>query len=323
MDTRAITPVRLSLADVTFTGAGLMRPECVLSTPAGTLYVSDRRGGVMEIRPDGAQTLIGEGNPLLPNGIALRRDGSFAIANLSEDGGVWRLARDGTCEPLLLEVDGQRLGSVNFVWIDADERLWVCVSTVRKGDHQFRKDIADGFIILSDARGARIVADGICWTNEVRIDAAREWLYVNETFGRRLTRFRLGADGSLSGRETVTEFGTGTYPDGLELDVEGCLWVISVASNRIIRVTPDGDQSVVLEDFDPAHVAELEEAYQAHRLSRPMIWDNHAKVLGNLTSIAFGGPDRRTLYLGCLSGDRLATFRAPVAGAPPPHWSWS
>jgi hypothetical protein len=44
--------------------------------------------------------------------------------------------------------------------------------------------------------------------------------------------------------------------------------------------------------------------------------------LKNISSIAFGGPDLRTAYLGCLLGDALATFRSPVAGAPPAHWNY-
>ncbi len=322
------TDIVLSLADARFTGQDLERPECVLATRDGSLYVSDRRGGILRIAPDGGQRLFappgqeGQAPSLLPNGFALLRDGSFAIANLAESGGVWRLGRDGSIAPLLLEVEGRTLGSVNFVWLDAAERLWVSVSTVRVGDHQFRGDIADGFIILMDGSGARIVADGIGWTNECRIDAAGRHLYVNETFGRRLTRFRVAADGSLSGRETVTEFGAGTYPDGLAIDVEGCLWVVSVVSNRLIRVTPDGRQTVLLEDYDPAHVDALETAFRENRLSRPMVWDNHAAILGNTTSIAFAGEDLRTIHLGGLSGRRLATFRSPVAGLEPAHWTF-
>jgi sugar lactone lactonase YvrE len=315
--------VRLSLGDIRFVGSALVRPECVISTRSGALYASDKRGGVARVGVDGAVSVIGQGNTLLPNGIALLRDGSFAVANLSDEGGVWRLKRDGSTEPLLTEVDGKRLPSVNFVWLDAQERLWVCVSTVRKGDHQFRDDIADGFIVLRDGHGARVVADGICWTNECRIDAAQNWFYVNETFGRRLTRFRLKPDGSLSGRETVTAFGPGTYPDGLEIDVEGCLWVISVVSNRVIRVTPDGKQALLLEDLDRDHVDRLEVAFRSHTLSRPMVWDNHSEILQNITSIAFGGSDLRTLYLGCLSGQAIATIRSPVAGRPAVHWNWA
>ena len=88
----------IGLDGIGFVGQGLARPECVLATRRGDLFVSDKRGGVMHIAPDGTQRLIGGGS-LVPNGIALLRDGSFAIANLSDDGGVWRLHRDGRIEP--------------------------------------------------------------------------------------------------------------------------------------------------------------------------------------------------------------------------------
>jgi len=42
-----------------------------------------------------------------------------------------------------------------------------------------------------------------------------------------------------------------------------------------------------------------------------------------VTSLAFGGPDLRTAYLGSLKGTQLASFRSPVAGLPPIHWNWS
>ena len=45
-----------------------------------------------------------------------------------------------------------------------------------------------------------------------------------------------------------------------------------------------------------------------------------ALAFGNLASVAFGGPDLRTLHLGSLAGTRLATLRVPVAGARPHHW---
>ena len=42
---------------------------------------------------------------------------------------------------------------------------------------------------------AFIAADGLGYTNEVAIHPDGRWLYVNETFARRLTRFALQADG--------------------------------------------------------------------------------------------------------------------------------
>ena len=35
--------------------------------------------------------------------------------------------------------------------------------------------------------------------------------------------------------------------------------------------------------------------------------------------LAFGGPDLRTAYLGCLFHTGISAWQAPVAGAPPGH----
>jgi hypothetical protein len=42
----------------------------------------------------------------------------------------------------------------------------------------------------------------------------------------------------------------------------------------------------------------------------------------NIASIAFGGPDLRTAYLGSLAGDRIAIFHAPAPGFALPHWQY-
>ncbi|GLK92487.1 hypothetical protein GCM10008164_02230 [Achromobacter xylosoxidans] len=322
MDSKSNRGALLKLSDLRETGVNLNRPECVLSTAAGDLYVSDKAGGIRHILPNGDARLIGAQAGLIPNGFALLRDGSFAVANLADDGGVWRVQRDGAAEPHIMEIEGVTLPSVNFVWLDDRERLWICVSTVRRGDHQFRRDIADGFIAVRDQRGTRVVAQDVHWTNECRTDPSGTYLYVNETFGRRLLRFRIGAGGDLSERTVITEFGKGTYPDGMAVDVEGHIWVVSVVSNRVIRVSPDGKQQLVLEDCDAAHIDRLEAEYLANRLSRPMVYDNHSKRLQNITSLAFGGPERKTAYMGCINGSRLAVFDSPVAGLKPVHWNW-
>lgn len=42
--------------------------------------------------------------------------------------------------------------------------------------------------------------------------------------------------------------------------------------------------------------------------------------LMNISSIAFGGLDLKTVFLGCLLGDRISTFKSEKAGLPPSHW---
>jgi hypothetical protein len=300
----------------------------VLATASGNLFVSDRRGGITRIGADGAQELIRarglEG--FLPNGFSLLPDRSFAIANLGADGGAWRMLADGTLMPEVLEVEGMRLPATNFVNADHSSgrlRLFVSVSTRHvPRERAFRRDVADGYIVLKDERGTRIVADGLGFANENKLDPAGRFLHVNETMARRLSRFRVRDDGSLGPRETVAEFGAGTFPDGFEFDAEGGIWVASVVSNRLLRITPDGRQQVILEDSDPEVVAAVERKFGEGALERADIDAGRERTLGNLASVAFGGPDLRTVHLGSLFGDRIATFRARVAGVAPPHWRY-
>lgn len=316
----------VALDSLRFTGTDLRRPECVLCASSGDVYAADWRGGVTRIAPDGAQqTVVGvhpDGGPLQPNGIALASDGTFLVAHLGASaGGVFRLGPQGAVAPVLTEIDGKPLPPTNYVIEDAAGRLWITVSTwLSPRALGYRADVADGFVVLVDRRGARIVADGLGYTNELAIDPSGRWLWVNETFGRRLSRFAIRDDGTLGLRQTVSVFGKGFFPDGLAFDADGHAWVVSIVSNRIVRVAPDGTQSPVLEDADPAHVDWVEAAFLSGTMGRPHLDRAAGRVLRNISSIAFGGPSLRTAYLGCLLDQRLPTFDAPVAGHPPTHW---
>ena len=318
-----------SLGELRFLGAGLVRPECVLANAQGDVFTADWRGGVAHLRPDGSQCLyagrLPDGGALRPNGIALLADGSFLLAHLGADqGGVYKLGRDGRVEPWLLSVQGRPLPPTNFVVQDSGGRTWVTVSTrLSPRSLGYRRACNDGFVVCVAPEGdAKIVADGLGYTNEVALHPGGEWLYVNETFARRLSRFRLQRDGALGPRQVVTEFGSGTFPDGLAFDEAGHAWVVSIVSNRLIRVAPDGSQTLWLEDADAAHVASAEAAFDAGRMDRPHLDVNPSPVLRNISSIAFAGPDRRTAILGCLLGDRLATLRLPLPGVTPVHWNY-
>jgi gluconolactonase len=48
---------------IRYAGHDLQRPECILAERDGTLWSADARGGVMQIRPDGSQTLIAQPDP--------------------------------------------------------------------------------------------------------------------------------------------------------------------------------------------------------------------------------------------------------------------
>ncbi len=150
-----------SLDDVRFVGSGLLRPECVLANANGDLFTADWRGGVAHTRPDGSQVLYAgpgpDGLELKPNGVALLRDGSFLVTHLgADDGGVFRVQRNGQVEPWLQRVDGVDLPPSNFVVEDRTGRFWVTVSTrLMPRALGYRRSCNDGFIVRVDQCGAR------------------------------------------------------------------------------------------------------------------------------------------------------------------------
>jgi sugar lactone lactonase YvrE len=318
---------RGELGAISWRGQGLVRPECVLATRSGSLYTADWRSGVAHTRPDGSSVLYAaqpvDGITLKPNGIALCADGSFLLAHLGDgQGGVFHLARSGQTRPVLTQVDGVDLPPTNYPLHDAQGRLYVTVSTrLQPRALGYRQSCNDGFIVMMHAGSARIVADGLGYTNEIAFDASGKWLYVNETFSRKLSRFPVAADGSLGSKQLVTEFTAGTFPDGMALDVQGNVWVVSIISNRVICVAPDGAQTIWLEDSEPAHLDWVEAAYATDAMGRPHLDGVKSKVLRNISSLAFGGEDLRTGYLGCLLGNQIASVRMPIAGLAPLHWN--
>jgi SMP-30/Gluconolactonase/LRE-like region len=314
----------IELDELKTVGTGLQRPECVLTTLKGDIYTSDSRGGILRISPDLREQLIGPAD-IIPNGIARLRDRSFLTANITEVGGVWRISGEpgsATIKPYLMEIEERPLIGVNFVLPDDQGRIWITVTSPLAGSGHCDRTATDGcVIVVGENEPARIVADGLCWTNECRIHPDGESLYVIETFGRRLVSYHIGQNGDLSAKRTIVEFEKGDYPDGLAFDVEGAAWVTSVISNRLIRITRSGERQVLLNDPDAA-LDEFETAFQNNTLTRTLLRGSKGTRLRNISSLAFGGADLRTVYLGCLGGHSLETFRSPIAGFAPVHWTW-
>ena len=252
-------------------------------------------------------------------------DGSFLIAHLGEeDGGIYRIAEDGTTTPFCVEVEGVPLPPSNYVHLDEQGRIWLTVSTrkIPRSDG-YHPDVRDGFIVLVDEGRARIVADGLGFTNECLVHPDQKRLFVNETFARQLVSFDIAENGDLSNKTIIAEFAMGTYPDGLAFDTDGGVWITSIISNRVIRVAPDGTQEIIIEDSETDHLQWVEDAFQSGGLGRPHLDKASSKKLKNISSLAFGGPDLKTGYLGCLLDDCIYRFQSTIAGKPPTHWDFS
>ncbi len=325
-------------------GHDLQRPECILAERDGTLWAADARGGVMRIAPDGTQQFVGQRvddrfataaadtadafeakftQGTLPNGLAFAADGSFLIANFGTDC-LELMTRDGRTRTLVDRIDGQPIGKVNFVLRDSRNRLWLTVSTrVNPWTQAASTRVRDGYVAVVDERGLRVVADGFHFTNEVRLDAAEQWLYVVETTGPHVTRLRLDErpDGvRLVDREVFGPSHLGGYPDGIAFDAHGNLWCTLVMVDKLVALTPQGDLRVLLDDGDPDASRHLLAKMDAGAVTA----DDMARARGTLApwmaSITFGGADLRTVHVGSLLGTTIPTFRSPVPGLPMVHW---
>jgi len=316
----------LTLDDISTIGQCMQRPECVLATKSGDLFCSDSRGGYNIVKPDGQSRFIkaiGAPDNFMPNGIALMPNRDVLAANLADSSGEWRIKPDGQASLFLDQADGVPLPPVNFVGLDTKGRIWISVSTCAVPRHPaFKKGPGDGFVAVYDQGVARIVTDGIAFTNEAIVDPTGEWLYVNETTGQSTARYAIRADASLGPRETVADYPPGTFPDGFTFDADGGILIVSVASNRIIHVDKHGNQSIVIEDADTDAVERLNAAFEQGEAVREMIEIGSKRKLRNIASIGFGGRDLQTVYMGSLSHDGIFAFRSPIKGAPLIHWGF-
>ena len=261
-----------------------------------------------------------------PNGIALEHGGTILLAHMGDTkGGIYRMRISGEIEQVVTTVESKPMPPANFVVQDSKQRIWITVST-RKTPRatDYRAGANSGFIAVAEpgSNDARIVADNLGYTNECVIDEVNGRVFVNETFGRRLSQFTLSTSGdpALTKQKILFEFGAGTYPDGLALDEQGYLWVTSIVSNRVLRVSQSGDTEIIFEDSEPTHINWTESAYLSDQLGREHLDNARAQQMKNISNLAFAGKNRTRLYLGNLLGDSLPWIDTAHAGAEMVHW---
>ena len=325
--------------DFKFIGEGLQRPECILAEKNGDLWAADARGGVVRIKPDGSQEIITQSHDAdafgdssndaekfvdgtLPNGLAFANNGDILISNFGTDC-LERMSRTGETEVMFDTVDGEPIGKVNFVARDSKNRIWITVSTML---HDWPKaispNIIDGRILLyEEDKGVRIVADDVHFSNECKLDANEDYLYVVQTCGRNVARYKIGSDGSLSNKEIYGPSDHGRLIDGIAFDAYGNLWGTHVMNDGIFAIKPDGDLHIIFDDSSPEEVKKLDDAFQADQVDADLLLSMGGEIATWCASVTFGGPDLKTVYVGSLRATNIPYFTSPVAGLPMVHWN--
>jgi len=310
-----LSDFKLTAADFGTFGVGLERAECVWTDHDG-VWVSDARGGVAHINAEGRPELLGSGI-VEANGFSRRPDGGFVVAGIG-DGKLHLIAPDGATRVLLDSFDGKPLGAVNYACADGPDRIWLSVMTRGNPWHTaMTTHKIDGYILRVDGNGARaeIVADGLDLTNEAKVSPDGRFLYSVETFGNRIVRFPIKLNGTLGAKETVgpESLGRDVAPDGITFDTFGNIWITVINQNGLTVIDTKGDVHVVYRDANEPAVAALADAVEK-RNGRVEQLAECAAVDGPLilpTSVAFGGADGRTAYVGNVASPHLLTFQLP------------
>ena len=305
---------RLELADLRKIGEGLERPEDVVVGGDQRVWASDAASACAEILPDGSLRRVGRAGGH-PNGINMDLEGRIIIANF-ESGYVQRLdPASGKVEVLCAEVEGEKLTSSNYPILDRDGNIWCTNSTQTRPWPKALDGRADGmlFRIRPDGRAEKM-AEQIRFANGLALDADESHIYVCETSGCDVLRYRIRSDGRLGPPERygpilgspagpdldpdqpppARELAQLGLTDGCGFDQEGNLWVTLVAANTIVAITPAGERVTVISDPD-------------------------GEIMRMPTNVSWGGPDLRDLYIGSIATDYVLHARSPVPGLPLAH----
>lgn len=190
-------------------------------------------GGVRRIQRNGSVT---EWLPELRwfGSIALNDDGRVLMSGI--EGISWLDPRTGDSGLLLSEVDGVPLPGVNELAPDGRGGLYFGTkdgTAIQRGE----PPRPSGLFHLAADKSARLLCDGLVFTNGIAIDGTGSTLFHNETFVGTFS-YPVLPDGSLGERTMLLE-----KPDcdGMALDHEGNLLIVGYESREILRVTPGGE----------------------------------------------------------------------------------
>jgi sugar lactone lactonase YvrE len=225
-------------------------------------------------------------------GWILPADDGAMVAGLQD--GIYRLDPASGDFALLAEVEADASGNrLNDATTDAAGRIWFGSMDIGQAEATGR------FYVFDRGKVSDTGLPPVPITNGPALSPDGRLLYHTDTLGQTIRVSEIGGDARLGPARPFVRFAAGEgYPDGPTVDAEGCLWTGLYAGWEARRYAPDG--------------ALLERA---------------RFPVSNVTKLAFGGPDLRTVYATSAArglsersltkqpeAGNLFSFRADVAG---------
>ena len=249
---------------------------------AGNLYVTDIPWGrIFRITPDRQWSLIAEYDGE-PNGMKFTDPAHLLITDYKN--GLMSLAIDtGVVTPFLARRNSERFKGVNDLIFDAHGNLYF----TDQGQSGLHDPSGRLYRLRPDGRLDQLLSN-VPSPNGVALSPDGQVLYLAVTRGNCVWRVPLLADGSVS---KVSQFFTSygpSGPDGLAVDTAGNLLVCNPGLGYVWLLN--------------------------HRAEPMAIWRSPAGA--STTNLAFGGQDRRTMFVTESTTGSILCARAPNAGLP-------
>lgn len=250
---------------------------------AGNLYVTDiPYGRIFRISPQGEWELVTQYDGW-PNGLKIHRDGTIFLADYMH--GILKLdPATGAVAPYLTHRHSEGFKGVNDLVFDREGRLYF-TDQGQSGMHDptgrvYRHDPASG-------RTDCLITNGQS-PNGLVLNPEESALYVAMTRGNAVWRLPILADGSTSKVGVFTAMAGGVSgADGMAMDEEGRLFVCD-AGNACVWVFS--------------------------RYAEPVYRIRACSSGRTVTNLAFGGEDRRSLFITESATGTILRARMDVPG---------
>ncbi len=193
-------------------------------------------GGVYRLRRDGAtETVVAKRRGV--GGIAQHADGGYVI------GGRDLMHVGNGTDRVVAALDGA-LG-VNDFGTDAAGRIYVGTVRYRSLDPAATPVPGELWRVDLDGTATMLYGD-VQQCNGVAISPDGATLFHADTRSHCVIVHDLNADGTAVANRRHWSLGPRSQPDGLALDIDGCLWVADHGAGRVVRFRPDGALDSVL-----------------------------------------------------------------------------
>jgi gluconolactonase len=215
------------------------------------------------------------------NGNALDPQGRLVTCE-HENRRTSRTELDGTVVALVTHYEGKRLNSPNDIVCRSDGSVYFSDPPYGVKPELRELDFQGVFRVSPDGKTVALVARDFIKPNGVAFSPDEKLLYIADTEIGHIRAFDVNVDGSITNSRVFCKV---ERPDGFRVDVEGILYISAMKSVEIFDRTGNKRGEITLPE-------------------RP-------------ANVAFGDPDRKTLYICARTGLYRARVNIPGVSVPP------